>query len=92
MARAKAEQFEQPVDGQRGDEKVVEPPVEPPSQHLSQNAVRLRLRRILTPTASGDFKIPQQAIDDFHGDNKSKLYALFEKSGYDKEWVGEIPK
>lgn len=57
-----------------------------PPQHLSRNAIRLRLRRVMTPHADGTFKIPQQALDDFSGENKDRLYALFEKSGYDKDW------
>ncbi len=88
MAQAKAAELESPADGEFGDPEVVEPP----SQHLSKNAVRCRLRRIFSPTAAGDFKVPKEVMDDFNGDNKSKLYALFEKSGYDKEWVGEISK
>ena len=57
--------------------------VEPPPQ-LSPNAIRKRLGRILTPKANGDFKIPKQVIDDFGGDNKDKLFLMFEKAGYDR--------
>lgn len=92
MARAKAERMETPVDGGAGEKHVGNTQSEPPTLCLSQNAVRLMLRRIFIPTAAGDFKVPKEVMDDFNGDNKSKLYALFEKSGYDKEWVGEIRK
>lgn len=63
-----------------------EPPPPPP---LTKNAIRLRLRRVLSPNATGDFKVPVEVIKDFEGDNKERLYSLFEKSGYDKDMVGK---
>lgn len=56
--------------------------VEVPPQQLTPGAVRKRLARILTPKANGDFKVPKQVIDDFAGDEKDKLMAMFEKAGY----------
>jgi len=59
---------------------------EPPAP-LTRNAIRLRLRRVLAPRADGTFLVPEKAVQDFEGDNKDQLYALFEKSGYDKDRV-----
>ena len=62
-----------------------EPPAEAPPVHLSPGAVRKRLARILTPKANGDFKVPKQVIEDFAGDEKHKLMAMFEKAGYKRD-------
>ena len=41
----------------------------PPSQQLSYSAVDKRLRRIMTPRANGDLKVPQQVIDQWKNKN-----------------------
>ena len=60
----------------------------PPSQQLSYSAVDKRLRRIMTPRANGDLKVPQQVIDQWKNKNtRPDVMSLFEKSGYQPDWV-----
>ena len=60
----------------------------PPSQQLSYSDVDKRLRRIMTPRANGDLKVPQQVIDQWKNKNtRPDVMSLFEKSGYQPDWV-----
>lgn len=61
----------------------------PPPEQLSYGAVDKRLRRIMTPRANGDFKVPQQVVEQWKNKNtRPKVMSLFEKSGYQPDWVG----
>ena len=64
--------------------KHEEPPEQPP-----KSAVDKRLRRIMTPTASGGTKVPQEWIDMWKDlSTRHKVMSMFEKAGYDPDWVG----
>ena len=80
-------------DGNHDDElhegKNGEPSELPPPKQLSYSAVDKRLRRIMTPRANGDLKVPQQVVDQWKNKNtRPKVMSMFEKSGYQPDWVG----
>ena len=65
----------------------VEPPLdEPPPEQLSPSAIDKRLRRIMTPRASGALKVPQEVVDQWKDlSSRHKVTSMFEKVGYDPD-------
>lgn len=67
------------------EEEFEEPRIEPPPQ-LSEQAIKKRLYRLVTPKASGALKVPQALIDDFNDpDARKGVFLMFEKAGYDRD-------
>lgn len=69
------------------DEHVEAPCSErPPPKQLSASAIDKRLRRLMTPRASGTFKVPQEVVDQWRDvATREKVMSMFEKCGYDPD-------
>ena len=73
-------------DGDREGEETPYP-TQPPKEQLSPGAVDRRLRRIMTPRASGELKVPQDMVDQWKNKgSRHKVQSLFEKAGYNPDW------
>lgn len=77
-------------DGDKSKEKDGEDVGEgiPPADlHLSDQAAAARLRRACTPNSRGEYKVPQQVIDQYADpkDGRLNLMRQFEKCGYDSD-------
>ena len=66
-----------------------EPPI--PPVMISKQAADARLRRACAPNSKGEYKVPQQVVDEYadakHG--RANLMKLFERCAHDTDWVGE---
>lgn len=60
-----------------------------PPEQLSKGAIYKRLARLATPKANGQLKLPAEVIDEYKDPaTRDKVLLLFEKSGYQPDWVG----
>lgn len=70
-------------------EETEEPPI--PPVMISKQAADARLRRACAPNSKGEYKVPQQVVDEYadakHG--RANLMKLFERCAHDTDWVGE---
>ncbi len=60
---------------------------EPPEPVLSESAARARLRRVCTPNSKGEYKVPEEVIQQYTDpkDGRLNLMRQFEKCGYDPD-------
>lgn len=66
-------------------DQAVIPTVLPPKK-LTRGAIQKRLRRVCTPKANGQLKVPKEVMEDYHDDRRrGDVEALFEKSGYQRD-------
>ena len=88
---------EEPLDDTKNREskehpknnKVEQKPQQPPPQQLTPAAIDKRLRRVMTPKSSGALKVPQEVIDQWKDPaSRHQVTSMFEKDGYDPDWVG----
>ena len=76
-----------PLPESKGD--VKEPPHElpVPPPELSWSAVDKRLRRLMNPTARGEFKIPEEVRNQWlDKSTRESVMSLFEKCAYSPDW------
>lgn len=60
----------------------------PAPNYLSEAAAKARMRRICTPDCKGNFKVPQQVIDQFNDPTaRVNLMKMFERVGHDRDRV-----
>ena len=79
-------------DGDKGgnDDKgeCKEPQDLPPPDQLSWGAVDRRLRRIMTPRVTGEFKVPKAVVDQWNDKTtRPRVMSMFEKAGYSPDRV-----
>ena len=60
----------------------------PPPDQLSWGAVDRRLRRIMTPRVTGEFKVPKAVVDQWNDKTtRPRVMSMFEKAGYSPDRV-----
>ena len=70
------------------EEPPLEPPVPPPE--LSFSAVDKRLRRLMIPTARGEYKIPEEVRAQWEDKTtRESVMSLFEKCAYSPDWFAK---
>lgn len=57
--------------------------VQPPT-FLSAAAADQRLRRLMTPKANGEYKVPMEVVNQYK-ESKDSVQKLFEKCGHDRD-------
>ena len=80
-------------DGDSGDKGECKQPEDlPPVEQLSWGAVDRRLRRIMTPRVTGEYKVPKAVVDQWKDKtSRPKVMSMFEKAGYSPDrglWLG----
>ena len=71
---------------------VIEMPSHPPAP-LSERAAKARLYRVVQPRKDGSYLVPDEIIKmyaDKIGDGRGKVLSLFEKTGYNPDWVAKL--
>lgn len=59
-----------------------------PPPPLSQSAINNRLRRVMQPRADGSYLVDSSWVDQYKDkDSRENLFAMFEKVGYNVDWV-----
>lgn len=97
-SEAMATPYYPPPECEDGGEKSPPEPVDPPNPEppippvmISKQAADARLRRACAPNSKGEYKVPQQVVDEYadakHG--RANLMKLFERCAHDTDWVGE---
>ena len=76
-------------DDDHGDKgESAQPHDLPPEKQLSPGAVDRRLRRIMTPRVTGEYKVPKAVVDQWKDKStRSRVMSMFEKSGYSPDRV-----
>ena len=79
------EEEEIPDQGSEDEESPEEK--QPPEKQLTPSAVDKRLRRIMTPTVRGSYKVPESVIEQWKDlQTRCQVMSMFEKCGYSPDW------
>ena len=66
---------------------------QPPPTRMGESNMKARLRRIFLPRADGSFLVPDDLVAEYKNlDTRPRISALFEKVGYEPDWVANTWK
>ena len=82
-----APDFDQAAEDIEVEEPAVPPTMVPPVE-LSKSALDKRLRRVMKPRANGVCRVPEEIRSQWEDlTTRDMICSLFEKCGYDPDWV-----